>query len=208
MSEALPAGPMSCASTSRQGPVATPAAARGDQRTAGSPVDANAVVSYNVRAIRRRRRWTQQHVAERLATLTGRLLPQASISAMERGADGDRRRRFDGHELYLLSLVFDVPMVYFFLPPPGEATSGALADTGQPLVDLYATAIGSDAQQLIVDQRVAELGPAGRCSVRGQAGPSASTPGVTSASSTWRAIAANAWPMWAPVPGGQRDQVG
>ncbi|MDQ3462970.1 MAG: helix-turn-helix transcriptional regulator, partial [Actinomycetota bacterium] len=65
-----------------------------------STVDANAVVSYNVRAIRERRGWTQQYVAERLATLTDHLLPQASISAMERGFDGERRRRFDAHELY------------------------------------------------------------------------------------------------------------
>ena len=51
------------------------------------------------KAIRERRGWTQQDVAERLARLTGHRLPQASISAMERGFDGDRRRRFDAHEL-------------------------------------------------------------------------------------------------------------
>jgi len=138
------------------------------------PVDANAMVSYNVRAIRLRRRWTQQDVAERLATLTGRVLPQASISAMERGVDGGGRRRFDGHELYLLAAVFDVPIIYFFLPPPSEATSAALADTGQPLADLYATALGSDAQQLSVDQRMAEMGPGAAERVLGEvfgAGP-------------------------------------
>ena len=46
-------------------------------------LDVNAVVSYNVRAIRERRRMTQQGVADRLAQLTGHQLPQASISAME-----------------------------------------------------------------------------------------------------------------------------
>src|SRR5215210_8017005 len=76
-------------------------------------LDVNAVVSYNVKAIRERKRWTQQEVAERLARLTNHLLPQASISAMERGFDGDRRRRFDAHELYLLATVFEVPIVYF-----------------------------------------------------------------------------------------------
>lgn len=55
-------------------------------------IDVNAVVSYNVRVIRERRGWTQQ-VAERLAVLTKHLLPQASISAMERAFDGERRRR-------------------------------------------------------------------------------------------------------------------
>ena len=53
-----------------------------------SGLDVNAVVSYNLRAIRERRGFTQQHVADRLARLTGHQLPQASISAMERGFDG------------------------------------------------------------------------------------------------------------------------
>ena len=60
-------------------------------------LDVNAVVSYNVKAIRERRGMTQQGVANRLAQLTGHQLPQASISAMERGFDGERRRRFDAH---------------------------------------------------------------------------------------------------------------
>ena len=59
-------------------------------------LDVNAVVSYNVRAIRERRGWTQQFVAEQLGSLTGHQLPQASISAMERGFDGERRRRWRG----------------------------------------------------------------------------------------------------------------
>ena len=44
---------------------------------------------------------------------------------MERGFDGDRRRRFDAHELYLLSVVFDVPIAYFFVPPPGTGIGRA-----------------------------------------------------------------------------------
>src|SRR5713101_1047301 len=100
-------------------------------------LDVNAVVSYNVKAIRERRGLTQQAVADKLAILTGHQLPQASISAMERGFDGERRRRFDAHELYLLSVVFDVPIAYFFLPPPGTGLE-VLADTGRPVAELYA----------------------------------------------------------------------
>ncbi len=81
-------------------------------------LDVNAVVSYNLRTIRQRQGWTQEGVAQRLGQLTGHELPQASISAMERGFDGTRRRRFDAHELYLLSVVFGVPIMYFFIPPP------------------------------------------------------------------------------------------
>jgi transcriptional regulator with XRE-family HTH domain len=119
-------------------------------------LDVNAVVSYNVKAIRERRGMTQQAVADRLATLTGHQLPQASISAMERGFDGERRRRFDAHELYLLSVVFDVPITYFFIPPPGTGLA-ELADTRRPVGELYRALLGTDDQLDAVDARLAEI---------------------------------------------------
>lgn len=119
-------------------------------------LDVNAVVSYNVRAIRERRGLTQQGVADRLAMLTGHQLPQASISAMERGFDGERRRRFDAHELYLLSVVFDVPIAYFFIPPPGS-TGTELADTRRPVAELYRAILGTESQLEAVDARLAEI---------------------------------------------------
>lgn len=129
-----------------------------DQRPAeqAAGMDVNAVVSYNLKAIRERRGMTQQSVADRLARLTGHQLPQASISAMERGFDGERRRRFDAHELYLLSVVFDVPIAYFFIPPPG--TGGTeLADTQRPVAELWRALLGTDAQLEPVDARLAEI---------------------------------------------------
>jgi transcriptional regulator with XRE-family HTH domain len=119
-------------------------------------IDVNAVVSYNLRAIRERRGWTQQEVAARLARLTKHQLPQASISAMERGFDGERRRRFDAHELYLLSVVFQVPIAYFFIPPHGKGYE-ELADTHRPLVELYASLLGQEWQLGEMDQRLAEI---------------------------------------------------
>lgn len=119
-------------------------------------LDVNAVVSYNVKAIRERRGMTQQAVADRLAQLTGHQLPQASISAMERGFDGERRRRFDAHELYLLSVVFDVPIAYFFIPPPGTGAA-ELADTRRPVAELWRSLLGTDAQLDAVDARLAEI---------------------------------------------------
>ena len=119
-------------------------------------LDVNAVVSYNVKAIRERRGMTQQAVADRLATLTGHTLPQASISAMERGFDGERRRRFDAHELYLLSVVFDVPIAYFFIPPPGTGTA-ELADTHRPVNDLWRSLLGAEHQLEAIDARLAEI---------------------------------------------------
>lgn len=120
-------------------------------------LDVNAVVSFNVKAIRERRRMTQQAVADRLAELTGHALPQASISAMERGFDGDRRRRFDAHELYLLSQVFDVPIAYFFIPPP-DVGGLELADSGRPVVELYRSLLGTQSQLDVVDDRLRAIG--------------------------------------------------
>jgi len=135
---------------------------RTTEETGRGGVDANAVVSYNLRVIRERYGWTQQAVAERLSRLTGHQLPQASISAMERGFDGDRRRRFDAHELYLLSEVFEVPMAYFFAPPPEESTAGrVLADTGRPVCVLYAALLGRASDLGPLDERLAQVDTGG-----------------------------------------------
>jgi transcriptional regulator with XRE-family HTH domain len=135
---------------------------RATEETGRSGVDANAVVSYNLRVIRERYGWTQQAVAERLSRLTGHQLPQASISAMERGFDGDRRRRFDAHELYLLSEVFEVPMAYFVAPPPEESTAGrVLADTGRPVCALYAALLGRASDLGLLDERLAQVDTGG-----------------------------------------------
>ena len=124
---------------------------------ADTGIDVNAVVSYNLKAIRERNGWTQQEVADNLGRLTGHVLPQASISAMERGFDGERRRRFDAHELYLLSVLFDVPIAYFFVPPPGSERTH-LADTGDWLSTLYAAVLGQERQLAPLDERLAEIG--------------------------------------------------
>lgn len=119
-------------------------------------MDVNAIVSYNLKTIRERRGWTQQSVAERLGQLTNHQLPQASISAMERGFDGERRRRFDAHELYLLSVVFGVPIAYFFLPPPNPGFQ-ELADTHRPVSELYAAILGRDWELADFDERLRDI---------------------------------------------------
>jgi transcriptional regulator with XRE-family HTH domain len=119
-------------------------------------MDVNAIVSYNVKAARERRGMTQEDVAEGLARLTGHRLPQASISAMERGVDGTRRRRFDAHELYLLAVVFDVPIAYFFLPPP-DTGAQVLADAQRPVSELYAWLLGKEWQLPLMDERLLDI---------------------------------------------------
>lgn len=124
----------------------------------GTTIDVNAIVAYNLRVIRERHGWTQEGLGERLGRLTGHQLSQASISAMERGFDGPRPRRFDAHDLYLFSVVFAVPLAYFFIPPPEQATAGrVLADTGRPVWLLVAAVLGRAEQVLTVDERLRQF---------------------------------------------------
>src|SRR5579875_674171 len=67
------------------------------------------------------------------------------------------RRRFDAHELYLLSVLFDVPIAYFFVPPPGSERT-QIADTGDLLPSLYAAVLGRERQLAPLDERLAEIG--------------------------------------------------
>ncbi len=166
-------------------------------------LDVNAIVSFNVKAIRERRGMTQIQVAERLAQLTGNLLPQASISAMERGFDGERRRRFDAHELYLLSHVFGVPIAYFFLPPPGHRRRAGRHPPARPAT-CTCRCSGQDWQLDDLDDRLRELKldqPRGGHRSPGRAvRRAASTRTIgTSTSGPGAGVASRRWPSTGPT---------
>lgn len=115
-------------------------------------VDLNQVVAYNIREARHLRGWTQEQLASRLEPYLGRRLTQASISAIERAWDGDRRRIFDAHELLTFALVFNLPLLYFLLPPPGD--SRPLQGTSLPLTDVCVWLLGREKQLEPVYERL------------------------------------------------------
>lgn len=109
-----------------------------DDSTPSEPIDlrelspreaptVNQLVAYNMTRARRSRGWTQQEVAERLEKYTGRSWSKASISAAERSWQGGRPRKFDADELLALSVIFDTPIGYFFLPMEEGNTAIAMA---------------------------------------------------------------------------------
>jgi len=121
-------------------------------------LDANQVVAYNFRAARELRGWTQDHVAYLLAQYLGQQLPKASISAIERSVESDRRREFDAQELVAFALTFDLPIVWFLLPPPG-AEEYQLAGTERSVLHLVRLLFGRDGDLHDLRPRFAQLKP-------------------------------------------------
>ncbi len=119
-------------------------------------VDLNQVVAYNVRQARELRGWTQEQLAERLEPYVGQRLTQAAVSSIERAWDGERRREFDAHELLVFGLVFDLPMIWFLLPPAGDHRM--MRATTRPVDELYARLLGQPHQLEPLYARLREYG--------------------------------------------------
>jgi len=119
-------------------------------------VDLNQVVAFNVRAARELRGWTQEEFAERLERYLGTRLTQASVSAIERAWDGDRRREFDAHELLIFAMVFDLPMIWFLLPPKGDHR--LMRGTTRQVDELYLWLLGRPEKLEPLYDRLREYG--------------------------------------------------
>jgi transcriptional regulator with XRE-family HTH domain len=79
----------------------------------------NQIVAYNLAKARALRGWTQEEAAEQLAPYWGARLSGASFSALERSAwSVERIKQFSADDLLALARCFDVPLGYFFTPPP------------------------------------------------------------------------------------------
>jgi transcriptional regulator with XRE-family HTH domain len=132
---------------------------RKKQPVGQATVDANQIVGVNFRLAREMRGWTQEEVATRLSTLNdGVVLPKASISAIERGIERDRRRVFDAQELVKYALLFEVPIFWFFLPV--EETRGrALENWGYQAEEMMQLFVGTDAQLAEVREHLRTVRP-------------------------------------------------
>ncbi len=85
----------------------------------------NQIVAYNVAKARAIRGWTQEQAAEELAPYLGAKLSAASFSALERSAwNPNRVKQFSADELFALSRGFDLPIGFFFTPPPPAFDAG------------------------------------------------------------------------------------
>ena len=119
-------------------------------------VDVNAVVSYNLRVAREQNGWTQEQFADRLEVVTGRRPTQASVSALERAWEGGRHREFDAQELVDFAVALNVPVVWFFLPPPGDRRE--IKNTGRQLFALIDLLVGRAEHLPRIEERLREVG--------------------------------------------------
>src|SRR5688572_9732816 len=79
----------------------------------------NQVVAYNVARARALRGWTQEQAAEALARYLGTKLSGPSFSGLERCAWVPTRiKQYSADDLLALSRGFDLPIGFFFTPPP------------------------------------------------------------------------------------------
>ncbi len=97
----------------------------------------NQIVAYNVIKARALRGWTQEQAAEALAPYLGAKLSGPSFSALERSAyKVDRIKQFSADDMLALSRGFDLPIGYFFTPPPPAFDAGLYApDAGMKGLD-------------------------------------------------------------------------
>src|SRR5262245_58950571 len=84
----------------------------------------NQVVALNVSRARAMRGWTQEQASAALAPYLGTRWSNASFSAVERSIAGTRVKQFSADELVALSRGFELPLGWFFLPPPPEEDAG------------------------------------------------------------------------------------
>lgn len=89
----------------------------------------NQIVAHNLRRARALHGWTQDAAAERLAPLLGERWSKATFSAAERSvAQPARIRQFSADELVAFAQAFELPIAFFFTPPPElEAAAPASA---------------------------------------------------------------------------------
>jgi hypothetical protein len=85
----------------------------------------NQIVAYNVAKARALRGWTQEQAADALAPYLGAKLSGPSFSGLERSAwTVNRIKQFSADDLLALSRGFDLPIGFFFTPPPPDFDAG------------------------------------------------------------------------------------
>jgi hypothetical protein len=134
---------------------------------------ANQVVAFNLAQARDWRGWTQEKAAIELEPYLGVRWSTATFSQAERSVAGRFIRNFTADEIVAFARGFDLPVTWFFMPPPPWTAPGMPsrldvpddAQFGQPIAMLVDLVFGNKKQQALLalrlDAFLQALGPAG-----------------------------------------------
>ncbi len=122
----------------------------------------NQIVAYNLTQARFERQWTQDEAAEALEPYLGALWSRAVWSAAERSVDGSRVRLFTADDIVAFARGFDLPITYFFLPPPPWVdgrpvkldTPDTRAQFGETMATMIDLIFGTPEQAALVSLRM------------------------------------------------------
>jgi transcriptional regulator with XRE-family HTH domain len=95
----------------------------------GSMPSVSRVVAYNLRRARQLKGWTQDEAIAHLAPRLGKGWRLRTTLSTAENWRGERVRRFDPDELVAFSIVYQVPVSFFFIPPPPRESGMDLATT-------------------------------------------------------------------------------
>jgi len=90
-------------------------------------LDISQVIAYNLMRVRKALGLSQEQAAERLEPHLGVRWSKAVYSAAERSYAGKRVRQFTAADVAAFAVAFQVPLLYFFLPPkPDDREAGGV----------------------------------------------------------------------------------
>lgn len=121
----------------------------------------NQVVGYNLAAARQWKGWTQDEFAEALEPHLGVRWSAATVSQAERSVAGRFVRNFNADEIVAFARTYELPIGWFFLPPPPFEHNGVAVkldvpdeDFGEALGELVDLVFGDEHTQALLLMRL------------------------------------------------------
>lgn len=123
----------------------------------------NQVVAFNLAQARQWKGWTQEQAAQALEPHLGKRWSKASVSQAERSIAGKFVRNFDADEIVAFARAFELPIGWFFMPPPPFSDRpGVPVKLKTPDAELLGTALallvdlvfGDETNQALLEMRL------------------------------------------------------
>ena len=133
------------------------------ERPAYLGLTANQIVAFNLARAREWRNWTQDEAADALEPYLGKRWSKASFSQAERSIAGRFIRQFTADEILAFARAFDLPIGWFFMPPPPWSDQPGVpvaldtpdsGDFGKPLAELVDLVFGTPENTAVLQMRL------------------------------------------------------